>query len=176
MLKPSAKLVRAFAAILGIIGMVSHRVAANDGRIDFQLDAPRQVSLGIYDAKGTQVRTLLSGGNLEAGKQSVQWDGLDRNGIAVAPGEYAWRLLASEGLKAEWVMGLGTSTAWPAYEEWVGNHDGPRAVALDAEGNTFVGAGSGEGTSVLLKMSADGKRRLWSIGQLEVAEGPHGSR
>ena len=67
MLKPSAKLVRAFAAILGIIGMVSHRVAANDGRIDFQLDAPRQVSLGVYDAKGTQVRTLLSGGKLEAG-------------------------------------------------------------------------------------------------------------
>ena len=127
MLKLSAKLVRAFAAILGIIGMVSHRVAANDGRIDFQLDAPRQVSLGVYDAKGTQVRTLLSGGKLEAGKQSVQWDGLDRNSVAVAPGEYAWRLLASEGLKAEWVMGLGTSTAWPAYEEWVGNHDGPRA-------------------------------------------------
>jgi len=58
------------------------------------------------------------------------------------PGKYDWRLLADEGLKAEFLLGLGTSTDWPAYGEWVGNHDGTRTVALDARGNIFVGAGT----------------------------------
>ena len=49
--------------------------------------------------------------------------------------------------------------------------DGPRTVALNAQGNILVGAGSGEGTDVLIKLSPDGKHRLWGVRQLEVAGG-----
>lgn len=139
--------------------------------VAYTLPQEAQASLAVYDSHGSLVRTLLSGEKLAAGAHAAEWDGLDRNGLPVAPGKYEWRSFASAGLKAEWLLALGTSTDWPAYDEWVGNHDGPHAVALDAEGGIYIGAASGEGVSVLLKMSPDGKKRLWSTGQMEVSDG-----
>ena len=49
---------------------------------------------------------------------------------------------------AEYLLALGTSPDWPAYEEWIGNHGGPAAVALDAKGNIYCGAEFAEGPPV----------------------------
>ncbi len=144
----------------------------NAGDITFELGEPANVvSAGIYDAKGTLVRTLLSGGKQEAGKHSIAWDGLDRNGRPVAPGKYDWRIFTSEGLKAEYLLALGTSPDWPAYDGWIGNHGGPAALALDAQGNIYCGAEFGEGPPLLQKMSPDGKQKLWSDEQYQIGSG-----
>ncbi len=142
-----------------------------DTALSYSLDRPAKVSLGIYDSRGALVRTLLSGEAREAGSHTLTWDGLDRNGRPAPPATYEWRLFASDGLKAEFLLGLGINPEWPVYEEWLGNHDGTSATAVDGEGNVYVAAASGEGAAVLLRMTPDGKRKLWSRGQIDIADG-----
>jgi hypothetical protein len=142
--------------------------------ITFELaESAKVVSVGVYDADGTLVRTLLAGEEQEAGKHSITWDGLDRSGRPVVPGKYEWRLFTSGGLKAEYLLALGTSPDWPAYEGWIGNHGGTAAVALDDQGNVYCGAEAAEGPPFLLKMSADGKQKLWSAEQYQVSQGAY---
>jgi flagellar hook assembly protein FlgD len=81
--------------------------------IAFTLDKPGRVSLAIYDTKGIQVRTLRNAEPLEAGKHTIVWDGLDRNGQPAPAGDYTWKLLESQGLQAEYLMALGTGARRP---------------------------------------------------------------
>ena len=47
------------------------------GRISFTLEKPGRTSLAVYSADGAvQLRSLLVGERLEAGKHAVSWDGL----------------------------------------------------------------------------------------------------
>ena len=51
--------------------------AAHAVDIPFTLDKPGRTSLAVYSADGAvQLRSLLVGERLEAGKHAVSWDGL----------------------------------------------------------------------------------------------------
>ena len=67
-------------------------------QISYQLDAPADVALRIYDAAGRCVRTL-DGGPRAAGMHQVCWDGTNERGQSVATGVYFYRLTA-DGLVA----------------------------------------------------------------------------
>jgi len=75
-----------------------------DPVLSYTLDAPGKASLGIYDSGGALVRTLLSGEARDAGTHTAVWDGLDRVGRPAPPGKYEWRLFASNGLRAEFLL------------------------------------------------------------------------
>jgi hypothetical protein len=60
-------------------------------RIGYVLPAAGNVSLGVYDATGRSVRTLVSG-QQKAGSYSVSWDALDAEGKQVPYGVYFYRL------------------------------------------------------------------------------------
>jgi len=60
-------------------------------RINFTVARRGNVSLGVYDATGSLVRTLVNG-KIEAGSQSVTWDRTNSNGRRVASGTYFYRL------------------------------------------------------------------------------------
>ena len=62
----------------------------------FALPADANVSLGIYDVAGRQVRDLAHGWRA-AGVQSVAWDGRDDSGAVVAPGVYMAAVRAGSG-------------------------------------------------------------------------------
>lgn len=109
--------------------------------ITYTLPTAGNVSLAVYDAQGRQVRTLLSGARQEAGAHTMSWDGLDWMGRAVPAGAYSWRLLQSPGLKAEFLMRIGTSFN---LQEWPANHGGPNFVASD--GTLAVVSAGGECT------------------------------
>jgi flagellar hook assembly protein FlgD len=68
--------------------------------ISFSVEKPGQVSAGVYDSQGRLVRELLHAVPMAAGKQSVIWDGLDREGKSLPAGEYEWKALQTPGLKA----------------------------------------------------------------------------
>src|SRR5688572_821345 len=68
-------------------------------QISYELSQPGQVSLGVYDSAGRQVRTLMTGVKQEAGTHSIAWDGLDRYGRAQPAGEYTWRVLRTPGFR-----------------------------------------------------------------------------
>ena len=55
--------------------------------------AAQAVTLGLYDARGRRVRTLVRG-VLPPGSHTVRWDGRDASGRAVAAGTYLCRLEA----------------------------------------------------------------------------------
>ena len=56
--------------------------------ISFTVEKPGHVSAAVYDAEGRLVRELLHAVPMSAGKQSLIWDGLDRDGQALPAGEY----------------------------------------------------------------------------------------
>jgi hypothetical protein len=60
---------------------------ASSTSIRFSLRKAGPVSIDIYDIKGRKVRTIDKSG-LEAGMQTLSWDGYDDNGRQVASGVY----------------------------------------------------------------------------------------
>jgi flagellar hook assembly protein FlgD len=60
-------------------------------RISFTVARRGDVNLGVYDAAGLLVRTLVNG-TLERGSQSATWDRTNSSGRRVANGAYFYRL------------------------------------------------------------------------------------
>ncbi len=119
-------------------------MACADVQIPYTLSTSGQVSLAVYRADGQLARTLLSGVPQARGKHKVMWDGLDWTGKPMASGKYEWRMLQSPGLKAEYLLSIGTSYN---IDEWPGNHGGPHDVACDGE--LGIVANGGEVTTAI---------------------------
>ena len=60
-------------------------------RISYSLSKAGRVSLGIYDASGSLVRTLVDG-TMSAGARTATWNRTDQSGRRVASGTYFYRL------------------------------------------------------------------------------------
>ena len=127
--------------------------------IPYSVPRGGRVSLALYDAEGRMVRTLLTGKPHAKGDCAATWDGLDRYGNALPAGDYTWRLLATEGLRAEFITQVGQNVD-PAWERATGNHAPPNSVAVDATGLYRVGA-TNEGAHWGVKTNLDG-RHLWT--------------
>lgn len=63
--------------------------------LSFTIPAAAPTTLVIYNQLGETIRTLVAG-DLEAGSQTVQWNGKDNNGNEVAAGSYICKLLSGE--------------------------------------------------------------------------------
>lgn len=61
--------------------------------IAFSLENSSDVSLAIFDVRGSHVRTLVDG-RREAGVHRTRWDGMDQRGVQVSSGVYFYRLIA----------------------------------------------------------------------------------
>ncbi len=101
--------------------------------VSFPVEIPRdgRMSLAIYNADRQMVRTLATGKPVARGAQQMSWDGLDRYGVPQPAGDYTWKLLATEGLRAEFITQVGQNVD-PVWEKSSGNHVPPNAVAIDA--------------------------------------------
>ena len=138
--------------------------------IAYELEKPGHVSIGVYDSDGRLLRTLQRGVEQSAGAHRVAWDGLNRAGEPMSPGDYQWRLLRTPGFKAEYVTSLGINPDSAPYHKWVGNHGGAASVAVDRTG-MYVAGQVTETAPVLLKQSLDGKTRHWTRGRGSVTDG-----
>lgn len=66
-------------------------------QIRFDLAANAEsLTVAIYDESGTLVRTIEQKG-VEAGRQSVEWDGKNSSGNGVSGGTYTFRVTATDG-------------------------------------------------------------------------------
>jgi hypothetical protein len=126
--------------------------------ISFALPHDGRTSLAIYDRAGRMVRTLLTGKPLAKGKHQATWDGLDRYGYPLPADQYTWKLLATEGLRAEFITQVGQNVD-PAWERATGNHEAPSSTAIDATGLYRVGA-TNEGAHWGVKTDLEG-RHVW---------------
>lgn len=139
--------------------------------ISYELKRAGFVSLAIYDEQGRVVREILHGAERAAGSQQERWDGVGEDGKALPVGKYTWKLLETQGLKAEYLMTLGLSVDF--FKLWPGNHVGVTGVAVDESG-VYLGSGCSEARGFVMKMRPDGER-LWTVDQnwFEAWQGPH---
>ena len=133
--------------------------------ISYSLTKPSNVSINIYDAHGQVVRELMHAVARPAGPSVDVWDGLRDDNEPVPVGNYTWKLLATPGLKAQYLMSLGNS--YPnATDDWrgraPGTHGGPSAVAVDDTGIYSASYGTENIENLVVKMDPTGTKRLWS--------------
>ena len=60
--------------------------------IPYELPAPAQVSLRVYDIAGRLVRMLEENASRKVGRHDVAWNGHDAHGRPLPPGVYLCRL------------------------------------------------------------------------------------
>ncbi|HUU68394.1 MAG TPA: sugar-binding protein [Planctomycetota bacterium] len=135
----------------------------NGPAISFRLKKDSKVSIAIYDQQGEIVRQLLLAEPRKAGRNTAVWDGLDEQGKPAAPGRHPWKLLSSQGLKAEWMVSLGTNLN-PGWQIMPGNHVGAVTAARDDTG-VYVMGGCSECVPGMEKVTPDG-RSLWTSDHL----------
>jgi hypothetical protein len=133
--------------------------------VPYTLSQAGRVSAAVYDAEGRLVRELLHAAAQDAGQHSFVWDGFDRDGNPLPTGDYTWKLLQTPGLKAIYLMSLGSN--YPPGTDWrtacgPGTHNAPFGIAVDETG-IYVSANTTENIETcMLKMSPDGASRLWT--------------
>lgn len=66
--------------------------------IAVHLDEPASLTVGVFAADGTRVRSLASGAPASAGRTAVPWDGRNRRGRVVPNGRYTVRVEATDAL------------------------------------------------------------------------------
>ncbi len=145
--------------------------AGKDIPVAYTVKTPGNVSAAIYNSKGNLVRELLRGKPTAAGTHLLKWDGLDRDGLPQPPGNYTWKLLHTPGFEAKYLGMVGINVVEQPYDPWVGNNDGPSAVAWDETG-WYVGSIASETIPTYRKQSPDGSKRLWQKDPLEAWQGP----
>jgi flagellar basal-body rod modification protein FlgD len=71
--------------------------AGESASVNFDLSANAEsLTVTIYDESGTLIRTIEETG-VEAGRQSVEWDGKDLSGNDVSGGTYTFKVTAADG-------------------------------------------------------------------------------
>ncbi|NQV38506.1 MAG: T9SS type A sorting domain-containing protein [Candidatus Marinimicrobia bacterium] len=60
--------------------------------IDFYLPLQKAVSLTVYNMLGQEVVTLVNNEVINVGSHTINWDGLDKNGVPVSSGSYIYEL------------------------------------------------------------------------------------
>jgi hypothetical protein len=126
--------------------------------VSYSVPRDGRVSLALFAADGRLVRTVLTGTPQAKGRHAFTWDGLDRYGHALPADEYEWRLLATEGLRAEFITQVGQN-ADPVWEKATRNHQPPNAAAVDGTGLYRQGSVN-EGGHWGVKTDLNG-RTLW---------------
>ncbi len=75
------------------LGAPSPNPTRGESRIDYSLPSVSDVTLRIYDVRGTVVKTLVDG-SVPAGSMSARWDGRDGDGRPAPSGIYFFELNA----------------------------------------------------------------------------------
>jgi len=133
--------------------------------IAYRLAKAGKVSVAVYDANGVLVRELLRATPQKAGSHKLIWDGLDRDGKGVPAGKYSWKLLQTQGLSAQFQLIVGAN--YPvgtdlSSSSGPGTHNSPYTVAVDETGIYISALQTENLETCMLKLSHDGKQRLWS--------------
>ena len=148
------------AALLGL-GSPGARTES----IHYRLAAAGNVSLAVYDDRGLLVREILRAVPQGSGDHAVDWDATDLAGKPAAPGVYGWKLLETAGLRAQYLLSVGSN--YPIGTDLSssggpGTHLAPFAVTTDPSGLYVAALQTENIESAVIKLGPGGKSRLWS--------------
>lgn len=142
--------------------------------IEYPLPQDGRVTLAIEDASGKRIRNLLPALPRKAGKNVEKWDGLDDAGKPVPPGDYVFKALSHEGIRANYAL----SFANPGNPSWAtddgrgafyGDHTEPQAAAAAGD---FVALATpmGEAGKHLIGLNLEAQR-LWGLNNRVAFDG-----
>ncbi len=150
-------------------------------RITLTLEQPMngKASVVIEDAAGRRVRNLVTGQPFTAGPHEFVWDGLDEDGMLVAPGDYHWRAISHPGIMPELLMYFYAPGKAPwASHTWLADHSNPTSAAALGD-KVVLGAPVAEsGNNIVLtdldgnKVAAANLSSFIGLGRLYLALGP----
>ncbi len=135
--------------------------------IAFDLPRDAAVSLIITEGRGWVVRELLRAVRRRKGRHTVYWDGRDRTGQPMPPGEYGYRLGIFDGIKTSFCGSVGNSGR-PVYRtpdghgSIGGTHGGPSAVGAGADGIAMLNSGEEGQKCMRLIDPATGRAKWWA--------------
>ncbi len=133
----------------------------------FEIELPRdcRLSVNITDEKGWILRELVMAEKFQKGKHTVRWDGRDRYGEPLPPGEYQWKALLFDGMKADFMGSVGSSGR-PPYRTpdglgaVGGQHGAQKSVAADS-GGVYMANACEEGQPAVRKINPQTGIALW---------------
>ena len=107
--------------------------------LTFQAPGKGFVSLGVFSAQGELIRNLLHAKPVDAGKQTLSWDGTTNLGLPAEPGSYKVRgVWFPEAPKINYIMKVGLSGTPPYLTPddrgaWGGNLGPARAICTNGK-------------------------------------------
>ncbi|YCM42797.1 FlgD immunoglobulin-like domain containing protein [Verrucomicrobiaceae bacterium 227] len=149
-----------------------------EGPVEITYDLPKdaRVTVAIDDRDGNRVRNLVPSLPRKAGRNTEKWDGLNDEGEAVSPGDYAFKLLYHDGIQAKYVMSFANpgNPTWDTADgkgAFYADHSAPHAAAAAGQ---FVALGCpmGEAGKHLIGLDANGQR-LWGLSNRNTFDGGH---
>ena len=150
--------------------------ATQTGPVDIAYDLPRdaRVSLAIEDKNGKRIRNLVPALPRERGRNVEKWDGLDDDGQPVAPGDYRFKAIYHDGIRANYALSFANPGApsWATSDgtgAFYGDHTPPQAAAAAGD---FVALASpmGEAGKHLIGVDLNGQR-LWGLANRVAFDG-----
>lgn len=145
-------------------------VPAHGGGIAYSYRLPKEsnVTLGIFDAQGHLVRTLIKDAHRRAGRNTDFWDARDQFGGAVTAGKYGVRGIAHPPISVRHVVTIGNpgTPPWPTADgqgDWLSDEAAPQAAASDGVNVYLASPGSEKGHSIIA-VGPDG-RRIWGFNE-----------
>lgn len=148
--------------------------------LEFAYDLPEagETTIQLFKPDGTAVRILVPQETKLAGQHLEPWDGLDDRGRVLPAGEYRWRGVVHDPVKAKYRFSVHNSgqppyTTIDAKGGWGGDHGVPQDVVALKDGMLLVwdSAEFGSGT---IRVDLEGKKQ-WgtpSGGMFIATDGP----
>ncbi len=132
----------------------------------YSLAREANVSLGVYDAEGHLLRTLLKDAPRRAGRNTEYWDGKDQFGGVVKPGRYGVRGIEHPPIELRPALSVGNpgSPPWPTADgrgDWISDESPAQGAVTDGSNVYLAAPGSEKGNSIIA-VGPDGKR-LWGF-------------
>ncbi|MBV9851248.1 MAG: hypothetical protein JO250_16380 [Armatimonadetes bacterium] len=160
------RLCRAIALLVLGLALATPHPAAAGGEIAYSYRLPHEanVTLGLYDAQGHLVRTLIKDAPRRAGRNTEYWDAKDQFGQTVAAGTYRVRGVTHPPISLQPVVSVGNpgTPPWPTADgrgDWLSDEAAPQAAVTDGV-NVYLAAPGSEKGHAIIAVGPDG-RRLW---------------
>lgn len=140
--------------------------AQGPAELSYDLPKDARVSVAIEDASGKRIRNLVPGLPRKAGRNVEKWDGLDDTGNPVEPGDYVFKALYHDGIRANYALSFANpgNPSWQTDDgrgAFYGDHTEPEGVAAAGD---FVALATpmGEAGKHLIATDLEGQR-LWGL-------------
>lgn len=158
-------------ALLAIVATpaMAQSVAPETGKAlaySYTMPVEANLTLGVFDAQGLLLRTLVRDERRRAGANTESWDGLDQYGQPMPAGTYQVKAIYHPPLGVDYQMTVANpgNPPWPTADDkgdWLSDEAAPQGVATDGKWVFLAAPGSEKGHALIAV--DEQSRRQWGF-------------